>query len=253
MAGTSPAKRKKSAVDSLGENYPMEQFASLVPDGSTYCVLIKPDGKQAFFANIEEARAAARASGGTIVVRPTRAGLRAIGAAIGVGSEPLGNTNVTVTPVGNVCAVTISNAHMSLTLFTSPEGQINSAIAAVALRAGDRVVPSVGVAMREEHEGKPAPQHHVPMKALTRAINRALEDLTGAINVAAERVEKQPAPSVVLLNLARSRGLTPAQASAMLKSALGVTITEVTYEQLEAAISILESAEPGGSGADSGN
>jgi len=253
MAGTSPAKRKKSPVDSLGENYPMEQIASLVPAENTYCILIKPDGKQSFFASVEEARAAARASGGTLVVRPTRAGLRAIGAAIRVSSESVGNTSVTVSPVGNLSAMTIANNYMSLTLILSPEGQVNGAIAAIALQAGDRVIPSVGMASREEHEGKPVPQHHVPMKALTRAINRALEDLTGAVNVATERVEKQPAPSVVLLNAAKSRGITPAQASAMLKESLGVSITEVTYEQLEAAISILESAEPGGSGADSGN
>jgi len=246
MSGTTPARKRKSPVDAIGENYPMEQIASLVPQGSTYCALVRPDGKQVFFPSIEEARAAARASGGTIIVRPTRAGLRAIGAAIHVSSEPVGETTVIATPVGNVSTVTIANSHMSITLVMSPDGQINSAIAAVALKAGDRVIPSVGVASREEHEGKPVPQHHVPMKALTRAINRALEDLTGAVNVATERVEKQPPPSVTLLNLAKSRGITPAQASALLKEALGVTITEVSYEQLEQAMAVLESSGTGG-------
>jgi len=220
---------------------PMKRIAALIPEGDAYAVVVRPDGKQEFFASADEARAAARASGGRVLVRPTRAGLRVVGAAIGASAVDQGETTTTVQPVANgVALATISNRYLSLVLVIR-DGTVQSAVAAVTLGVGDRSIPAVGAAMAEEREGKAAsPQHHVVMKAVTRAINRGLEDLTGAINILVEKVQRQQAPYVTLMSKVKKLGLTVQAANEQLKKELGVAMTEVGYDQVDQAIGIIE-------------
>jgi hypothetical protein len=234
---------------------PMKRIAALIPEGNVYAVVVRPDGKQEFFQSAEEARAAARASGGRVLVRPTRAGLRVVSAAIGASAVDQGETTTTVQPLANgVTLATISNKYLSLTLILR-DGAIQSAIAAVTLGIGDRSIPAIGAAMAEEREGRAAtPQHHIVMKAATRAVNRGLEDLTGAINILVEKVQRQQAPYVILMSKVKELGLTVQAANEQLKKELGVAMTEVGYDQIDQAVGILEHfAQEGGRASPDGN
>jgi hypothetical protein len=220
---------------------PMKRIAALIPEGNVYAVVVRPDGKQEFFQSAEEARAAARASGGRVLVRPTRAGLRVVSAAVGASAVEQGETTTTVQPVADgVSLATISNKYMSLVLVIR-DGAVQSAIAMATLDVGGRSIPTVGAAAIEEREGKAVtPQHHVVMKALTRAINRGLEDLTGAINILVEKVQRQQAPYVTLMAKVKELGLTVQAANERLKMELGIGMTEVDYDRVEQAIGIIE-------------
>ena len=219
------------------------QIRELVPPGMAYYSVRLPDGSAAQFPDEESALKFAAKSGGAVIAHPTRAALRILGAAANATTVAT-HTSVVFHPG---YGIEISNEYMTILIIFRSDGEW-TVVATTAVGVGDRVTPGIGAASTDEWArdrrgeqsfGRRAA--NATMIAVTRALNRGFEDVTGLVTLGAKQVPQQESPQATVIKTARSLGIPVTD----IRRITGFSLAQVSGDNVEDIITALRNYASG--------